>query len=122
MATEETTLEATLAATGGAFMSNLTRNNKKIREDRAQSISEDTEVLYRRKIEDLQQELRKKQRDRENMLDLSPTSADSLIMASDFKANEFVDKDLQISVELRNLQIQLEIARDRYQHLFGKSA
>jgi hypothetical protein len=104
----------------GAFMTTLTRNNKKIREDRALSIAEDAELLYKRKVEDLETQIKRKKRDRENMLDLSPASADSLIVASDFKADDFVAKDLAIGLEIRNLEIALEIAKSRYEYLFGK--
>lgn len=42
-------------------------------------------------------------RERESMLDLSPTSADSLILASDFTAETFVKKDIKLGVDIRNL-------------------
>ena len=38
---------------GGAFYGSLKRNNKQIRDDRALAIAEDTELVYKRKIEDL---------------------------------------------------------------------
>ena len=106
-------------SSAGAFMTTLTRNNKKIREDRAISIAEDAELLYKRRVEDLETQIKRKKRDRENMLDLSPATADSLIVASDFKAEDFVTKDLAIGLEIRNLEIALEIAKSRYEYLFG---
>jgi len=106
----------------GAFISSLQRNNRKIREDRAISISEDTRTLYKRKIEDLEIKIKKLSRERDNMLDLSPTSADSLVLASDFDGGAFVDKDLQIGIDIRNLRIQLEIAKARFAYLFENSA
>lgn len=122
--TTEETVVATVSGSGdgisaGAFMTTLARNNRKIREDRALAITEDAETIYRRKIEDLQMAIKKKRRDREGMLDLSPASADSLVLASDFNAENFVTKDLAMGLELRNLEISLEIARSRYEHLFG---
>lgn len=117
--TEVRPVESAGVSTEGVFMTTLTRNNKKIREDRALSIAEDAELLYKRKVEDLETQIKRKKRDRENMLDLSPATADSLIVASDFRADEFVAKDLAIGIELRNLEIQLEIARSRYEYLFG---
>lgn len=103
----------------GAFMESLVRNNKKIREDRAVTIQEDAEVRYKRTVEDLELEIKKLKRDRENMLDLSPENAMSLVLASDFDAEAFVKKDLEIGVQIRNLEIKLEIAKTRYAHLFG---
>jgi hypothetical protein len=52
------------------------------------------------------------------MLDLSPSTADSLVLATDFDAKTFVDKDIDIGVQIRNLEIKLEIAEARYKHLF----
>ena len=103
----------------GAFVSSLKRNNSKIRADRAAAISEDTQVIYKRKIEDLELSIKKMKREQENMLDLSPTNADSLILASDFQSDKYADKDIEIGVRIRNAEITLEIARARYTYLFG---
>lgn len=117
-ATETTTLPESLKDKKGAFVSSLVRNNKKIREDRAISIAEDTQMLYKREVEDLENEIRKLNRERENALDLSPTTADSLVLASAFNTKEFIANDLRIGVAIRNLEIKLEIARSRYAYLF----
>lgn len=102
----------------GAFVNSLVRNNKRIREDRAIAITEQAEMLYKRTVEDIEVQLKQIKREREAMLDLSPTTADSLVLASDFKAQEFVDRDIKLGVDIRNLEIKLEIARTRYNHLF----
>jgi len=104
----------------GAFKESLVRNNRKIRDDRAQAISEDTELLYKRKVEDLELGLTRMKREQDNMLDLSPESAQSLVLASDFDANDYVTKDLALSVKMRNTVIELEIAKARFKNLFGK--
>jgi hypothetical protein len=103
----------------GAFIASLKRNNAKIREDRATSIAEDTQVIYKRKIEDLELSIKKMKREQENMLDLSPTNADSLVLASDFQSDAYVTKDVELGVKIRNAEITLEIARARYNYLFG---
>lgn len=102
----------------GAFFETLVRNNAKIRQDRAQAIGEDAQMAYKRRIEDLEQELKRLVRDRSNMLDLSPTSADSLVLASDFDAQKFVTKDIEIGLKIRNLEITLEVAHTRFKFLF----
>jgi hypothetical protein len=102
----------------GAFFESLKRNNKKIREDRAASIVEDAHLIYRREIEDLAVLIKRLKREQENMLDLSPSHADSLLLASDFDAKEYVTKDLELSVKIRNLEIKYELAQKRYQYLF----
>jgi len=104
----------------GAFVLSLRRNNKQIREDRARAIGEDTELLYKRSIEDLRVSIRKIERDRENMLDLSPDSAMSLKLASDFNASEFVAKDVELGVKIREKKIMLDIAEAQFKYLFGE--
>lgn len=103
----------------GAFIDSLKRNNKQIRNDRAESLYEDTELIYKRIIEDLQLEIKKKQRERENMLDLSPANATNLVLGKDFNAEEFVTKDVGLAIDIRNLNIKVEEAKKRYNYLFG---
>jgi hypothetical protein len=102
----------------GAFISSLKRNNKQIREDRARTILEDTELIYKRRIEDLELQIRKLKRERNNMLDLSPTNAQSLVLASDFNNKDYVEKDIALGLKIRNTEIELEIAKKRYRYLF----
>jgi hypothetical protein len=103
----------------GAFVQSLTRNNKKIRADRAVAITEAAQILYKRKVEDLQLEIKRMKRERENMLDLSPSTADSLVLAADFNAEEYVKKDIELGVKIRNREIEYEIAVKQYAVLFG---
>jgi hypothetical protein len=103
----------------GAFVESLVRNNKKIREDRAIAIAEDAQTLYKRTVEDTEMKIKKLRRERESMLDLSPTDANSLVLSSDFDGKVFVEKDIDLGLKIRNLEIILEIARSRYVHLFG---
>lgn len=105
--------------TKGAFIDSLVRNNKKIREDRAQAIAEDAQIIYKRQIEDFELEIKRLRRERENMLDLAPDTALSLVPANDFDGRVFVAKDIETGVAIRNLEIKLEIAKDRYEYLFG---
>jgi hypothetical protein len=103
----------------GAFVASLKRNNKKIRDDRAAAISEDTQLMYRRTVEDLEVAISRMKREQENMLDLSPESATSLMLASDFDCTTYVAKDVELGVKIRNAEIKLEIAKRRYAYLFG---
>lgn len=106
----------------GAFSDSLYRNNAKIRRDRADAIIEDAELIYKREIEDHKVEMKRMERELENMLDLSPTNAMNLTLASDFDSKEFVGKDLDLGVRMRNLGIKIEIAEKRYAFLFGGTA
>lgn len=115
----ELSVEETLKQKEGAFVSSLQRNNKKIRDDRALAIAEKTERLFKRTVEDLIDEIKTTKREREAMLDLSPSDAQSLVLASDFNEQKFVQKDLELGVKIRNLEIKLEVAEKRYAYLFG---
>ena len=75
--------------------------------------------VYKRQIEDMVVAIRRWKRERENMLDLSPSHAQSLVLASDFDAKTYVDKDIDLGVKIRNEEIKLEIAKKQYDYLFG---
>lgn len=120
MSETQTTDTTTSTETGkGVFYESLRRNNAKIRADRAATISEDAQLEYKRMIEDLAMDIKRMKRDQDNMLDLSPTDANSLKLASDFEAKEFVTKDVDLGFRIRNSEIRLEIAKNRYKLLFG---
>lgn len=105
----------------GAFFESLNRNNKSIKKDRAESITEDAQTFYKREIEDMKLALRKLTRERENALDLSASDKNSLIVARSFDAKEFVANDLDIGVRIRTIKIRLEIAEESYSYLFGNA-
>lgn len=112
------TTEVTKTVTG-SFREKLQRNNKEIRNDRADAIVEDAELIYSRTIQDIELENKKLGREREGLIDLSPSDKNSLVLASDFNAKGFVDKDLQIGLKIRENNIKLEVLRARYAELFG---
>ena len=111
--------DAPVTEAEGAFIASLKRSNKAIRADRAEAISEDAELIFKRTVEDLDVELKRLKRQRENMLDMSPDNAHSLIVAENFDSRAFVEKDIDLGVQLRNTEIKLDIAQKRYQYLFG---
>lgn len=103
----------------GMFYTSLKRNNKQIREDRANAIGEDTQLVYKRTIEDLDVLIKRMKREQENLLDLSPSNSQSLVLASDFDSKAYVEKDIDLGVKIRNAEIKLDIAKRRYEYLFG---
>jgi len=103
----------------GAFVESLKRNNKQIKADRTEAISEDAQLIFKRKVEDLEVEAKRLKRKRENMLDLNSDNALSLKLAENFDSRLFVDEDIKLGVEIRNTEIKLEIAQARYKYLFG---
>lgn len=112
------TLENQLDGMKGSFVTSLRRNNKQIRDDRALAIAEDAELLFKREVEDITTALKIARRERDAMLDLGGTSVTTIISQSDFDAKSFVQKDLELGLKIRNLEIKLEIAKNRYNELF----
>lgn len=110
---------AVLDSMRGVFVETLKRSNRKIREDRAIVIVEAAQLKYKREIEDMQMKMKQLKRQRDGLLDLSPTTADSLVLASDFDEKAFVENDIKIGTEIRNLNIRLQIANERYNLLFN---
>ena len=102
----------------GAFVSSLKRNNKQIRDDRALAIAEDAELILKREVEDITTSLKVARRERDGMLDLGGNYTTTIISQSDFEAKAFVAKDLELGLKIRNLEIKLEIAANRYNDLF----
>lgn len=101
------------------FIDALRRNNDQIREDRAKTIGEDSELIYRRRVEDIDLKIKRLEREQEGLIDISPLDKNSLTFA-DFNPEAFVQKDIELSLIIRNLNIQLEVAKKRYEYLFGK--
>lgn len=105
----------------GTFKTDLQRNFKQLKDSRAESVAEDVEIIYKRKIEDLCHEIRNIERDRENiMLDLSLTNVTSaLAVPYYFNAEKFLEKDMQLGIRKREAEIKLDIVARRYEELFG---
>ena len=101
------------------FIESLQRNNDQIREDRARIIGEDAELIYRRKVEDIELKIKRLEREQEGLIDISPLDKNSLTFA-DFQPEAFVQRDIELSLIIRNLNIQLELTRKRFEYLFGK--
>jgi len=101
------------------FIEALQRNNDQIREDRARIIGEDAALIYRRRVEDIELKIKRLEREQDGLTDISPLDRNSLTFA-DFQPEAFVQKDIELSLTIRNLNIQLELTRNRFEYLFGK--
>jgi hypothetical protein len=103
----------------GAFVKSLKRNNKEIKSARAEAICDIAQMKYTRAVEDMQMQLKDMVRQQDSSLDMSPTTTDSLVMAQDFKSDEYVADDIKLATDIRNLNIKLEVAKKRCTYLFG---
>lgn len=105
----------------GVFLSNLTKNFKQIKQDRAESVTEDVETEYRRHIEDLCKAVRDKDRALSNLfLSMAPTTAfENTVVPANFDANAFMMQEQKICLEKKALIETLEAMLDRYEYHFG---
>ena len=102
------------------FIESLRRNNDQIREDRATTIGADSELIYRRRVEDIELKIKRLEREQEGLIDISPLDKNSLTFA-DFQPETFVHRDMELSLTIRNLNIQFEVTKKRFECLFGKT-
>jgi len=112
-------VEAVEEAKGGFLQASLGRTNKQIRQERGDAIAEDLEIVYRRKVEDLETDVKRGITKQKNAFDFSPTNSQSLVMAKELESIDILEKDLALGEELRALKVRLNIARSRYNVLFG---
>lgn len=101
------------------FGLSLKRNNSQIKKDRADEITRSTFIKYKRAVEDLDEEIYRLITDRNNMLDLSPSSIQSLMPAKDFDAGRYLIEDIRLSKELREKTIIANVTRQRCNVLFN---
>lgn len=106
------------------FKESLKRTFRQIRDAAAESVTEDMETTYKRKIEDLALQIRRYDRDRDDLiLSLAPNNAlSTTVVPSDFSAEKFLEKDLQIGRDKRDTLIYLRLMLNRYNELFGEYA
>ena len=105
----------------GALHASLERSNKEIRQERGDAIAEDLQIIYKRNVEDIEMAITRATRDQANAFDFSPTNSQSLVMAKEIQSVEILDRDMGTSLAIRELEIKYEIAKKRYNHLFGKT-
>jgi len=103
----------------GVFVNSLKRNNKEIKQDRAESILKEAKMIYKRRIENIEMELDKKTIEQNNLLDMSPDNAQSLISAKNFDASTFSEADMKLGMDMFWGQNALNVAKERYEYLFG---
>lgn len=105
----------------GFVHQSLQRNNKQIRQDRAEALAEDLETPARRACEDLWSDLRKLKRDRQAMYDFSPSNTQSLVLAKEVDGRSVWKEDMELSKKIFNTEIEFKIACERYLELYGKN-
>jgi hypothetical protein len=104
----------------GEVYESLSRSNSQIRKDRGDAIAEDLETVFKRAAEDSARDLNRLIRNRKAMYDFSPSQTTSLVLAKDVIADEILEQDKTLTLEIRNKKIEHELDVERYETLFGK--
>lgn len=116
-----TDVDTELAGKHGRFASTLTRNNKKIRADRALTIIDAAQMKYKREIEDSMLKIKKIKRIMEAQLDLSPTDANSLKLVDEFDESDFVSRRREGLRSIFQEEVLLKEMIEDYKELFGET-
>lgn len=91
---------------------------KNSREKRAEIINADAREAAKDQVNLIEKEIRQIKSKIMNLEDLSIKSTESLVVGTDFKADEWVTQMFKLRDELRNAEICLEIAQNIYNEYF----
>lgn len=107
---------------GNAQFSDILKQSfKDIRSSRADGIIDDAKSSYQDHIRNLLRQLRGLERAKEDILmDLLPNNTTSTVIGTNFDPVAFTKRDSEIALEVRNIKIQLKLAVERYEVLFGE--
>ncbi len=104
----------------GAFVESLKRSNKSIKAARAEAIGEEAYMVSKRQVEDISIVIKQIKRDLENMLDMSPENAMSLIPGKDFDSKAFFAERLSLTRKLRKANDDFRDMKSDHKLLFGE--
>ena len=105
----------------GILESTLKQTFKQIKESRIDSMLEDSELKYRRQIEDICAAIRSCDRDMEDaILDILPANAGQGISPSQFDADKLMNTRISTLLVKREKAIKLSVMLADYETLFGQ--
>ena len=105
----------------GLLETTLKQTFKQIKESRIDAMLEDSELKYRRKIEDICAKVRQCDRDLEDaILDILPSNAGQGINPNQFDADKLLETRSSTLITKREQSIRLGMLVNDYEHLFGK--
>lgn len=113
-------LENTTETRVNQFAQVLSRSTSQIKADRAQEIAELAEIEAKRKVEDLEREVKQLERRKKSSLDMSPDNTYSIMKVKDFEPTDFVAAYNELGLKVREAKIRLNNAKLTYNELFGE--
>lgn len=107
--------------TTGILGSTLKQTFKQIKDSRIDAMLEDSELKYRRQIEDVCAKVRQCDRDLEDaILDILPINAGQGISPSAFDADKLMNNRIGTLITRREQSVRLGILVNDYETLFGE--
>lgn len=105
----------------GILGSTLKQTFKQIKESRIDAMLEDSELKYRRQIEDVCAKVRQCDRDLEDaILDILPSNAGQGINPNQFDADRLMSTRISTLITRREQSVRLGILVNDYETLFGE--
>lgn len=121
MENENKVVEQTTETKVNLFAESLKRNTSQIKGDRAIEIAELAEIEFKRRVEDLDRDLKTIVRKKKSSLDMSPDNTYSLMKVKDFEPVDFINAYTELGIQEREIHIKLNIAKQAYNELFGQT-
>ena len=107
--------------TTGILGSTLKQTFKQIKDSRIDAMLEDSELKYRRQIEDVCAKVRQCDRDLEDaILDILPSNAGQGINPNQFDADKLLNNRISTLISRREQSVRLGILVNDYETLFGE--
>lgn len=103
----------------GLLYDTLNRSGKQVLQDRASDIVTDTRYDYEYTLRQMEKEIRDKKAEQKTNMDLSPISKDALSFTNTFKTKEWVQKDVELTVEIARLELKYQALNARFRELYG---
>ena len=76
-------------------------------------------AIYRREIQELARLIQYLKKQQEDLAGMALTEAEASEIADAIDSGAYVSKEIEIGVKIRDLEKKLELAKKRYQFLFG---
>lgn len=103
------------------FLEKLTRNNGEVKKERAERLEKITKSSAEAKVTELENKKLQLEDELDSQLDVTASNdINSLNKIEDWDADAFIEKRVRLKVDLKNVELNLEAARETRDELFGE--